>query len=167
MSPHSHGTSGSLVVKTMRCLRLVGSMKFYVSFPEYSLFYRALLQKRPIILRSLLIVFTAYWIYCIQRLRADFWLVWNCISQTSPNSAHFWIDRDQKYYVLLGQTSNQLGLVDLYVHRYVHTYIYIFIYIYTYIYVLTYKYTCIASSKIALRSLFSQVYVCVCIYIYI
>jgi len=36
-------------------LRLVGSLKWYVSFAEYSLFYRAILQKRPIILRSLLI----------------------------------------------------------------------------------------------------------------
>jgi len=36
-------------------LRLVGSFKLKVSFAEYRLFYRALLQKRPIILRSLLI----------------------------------------------------------------------------------------------------------------
>ena len=41
-------------------LRLVGSCKLQVSFAECSLFYRALLQKRPIILRSLLIVGTPY-----------------------------------------------------------------------------------------------------------
>jgi len=41
-------------------LRLVGLSKLQVSFAEYSLFYRALLQKRPIILRSLLIVATPY-----------------------------------------------------------------------------------------------------------
>ena len=35
-------------------LRLVGSFKLYVSFAEYRLFYGALLQKRPVILRSLL-----------------------------------------------------------------------------------------------------------------
>ena len=40
------------------CLRLVGSLKLQVSVAEYSLFYRALLQMRPIILRSLLIVAT-------------------------------------------------------------------------------------------------------------
>ena len=28
-------------------LKLVGSFKFQVSFAEYSLFYRAVLQKRP------------------------------------------------------------------------------------------------------------------------
>jgi len=38
---------------TMEWLRLVGSLKLHVSFAEYSLFYRALFQKRPIILRSL------------------------------------------------------------------------------------------------------------------
>ena len=41
-------------------LRFVGSLKLLVSFAEYSLFYRALLQKRPIILRSLLIVATTH-----------------------------------------------------------------------------------------------------------
>ena len=44
----------------MGWLRLVGSLKSYVSFAEYRLFYRALLQKRPIILRRLLIVATPY-----------------------------------------------------------------------------------------------------------
>jgi len=42
----------------MGWLWLVGSLKLYVSFAEYRLFYRALLQKRPIILRSILIVIT-------------------------------------------------------------------------------------------------------------
>jgi len=41
-------------------LRLVGSLKSYFSFAEYCLLYRALLQKRPMILRSLLIVATLY-----------------------------------------------------------------------------------------------------------
>ena len=41
-------------------LRLVGSLKLQDSFAEYSLFHRALLQKRPIILRSLLIVATPH-----------------------------------------------------------------------------------------------------------
>jgi len=38
----------------------VGSLKFNVSFAEYGLFYRTLLQKRTIILRSLLIVVAPY-----------------------------------------------------------------------------------------------------------
>ena len=44
----------------MGWLRLVGSLKSQVSFAEYRLFYRALLQKRPMILRSLPIVATPY-----------------------------------------------------------------------------------------------------------
>ena len=39
----------------MGWLRLVGSLKLYVSLENIGLFYRALLQKRPVILRSLLI----------------------------------------------------------------------------------------------------------------
>jgi len=41
-------------------LRLVGSLKLQVSFAEYPLFYRSLLQKRPRIIRSLLIEATPY-----------------------------------------------------------------------------------------------------------
>ena len=46
--------------RPMRWLRLVGSLKSYVSFADYCLFHRALLQKRPTISRSLLIVATPY-----------------------------------------------------------------------------------------------------------
>ena len=42
----------------MRWRRLVGSLKIQVSFAEYSLFDRALLQKRPMFLGSLLLVAT-------------------------------------------------------------------------------------------------------------
>jgi len=44
----------------MEWLRLVGSLKLHVSLKIIGLFCRALLQKRPIILRSLLIVATPY-----------------------------------------------------------------------------------------------------------
>ena len=44
----------------MGWLRLVGSLKLYVSFVEYCLFYRSVLQKRPVILRSLLYEVTLY-----------------------------------------------------------------------------------------------------------
>jgi len=64
----------------MGWLRLVGSLKSQVSFAEYFLFYRALLQKRPIILRSLRIVATPYafskassillWIPCVASHRS-------------------------------------------------------------------------------------------------
>ena len=52
----------------MEWLRLVSSFKLQVSFAEYSLFHRALVQKRPIILWSLLIVATPY-VFCSWRYR--------------------------------------------------------------------------------------------------
>jgi len=55
----------------MGWLRLVGSLKLYVSFAEYRLFYRTLLQKRPIILRSLLIVATSYSLVLICGMRTE------------------------------------------------------------------------------------------------
>ena len=48
----------------MGWLRLVGCLKLYISFAEHRHFYRALLQKRPIILRSLLVVATPYSYSC-------------------------------------------------------------------------------------------------------
>ena len=44
----------------MGWLRIVGSIKWWVSFAEYSLFYRALLQKRPTLLSILLTEATQY-----------------------------------------------------------------------------------------------------------
>jgi len=46
--------------RAMGWLQLVGSIKLQVSFAEYRLFYRALLQKRPLILSILLTVATPY-----------------------------------------------------------------------------------------------------------
>ena len=43
--------------------RLVGSLKLQVSFAEHSLFYKALLQKKPVGFRSLLIIATPY-VFC-------------------------------------------------------------------------------------------------------
>ena len=52
--------SCSCDVIIMGWLRLVDSLKLQVYFAEYRLFYRAFLQNRPVILRSLLIVATPY-----------------------------------------------------------------------------------------------------------
>ena len=50
----------SIRLRAMGWLRCVGSLKLWVSFAEYRLSYRALLQKRSIISRSLRIVATPY-----------------------------------------------------------------------------------------------------------
>ena len=53
----------------MGWLRLVGSLKLYVSLENIGLFCRALLQKRPILLRSLLMVATPYVTVSVYRTR--------------------------------------------------------------------------------------------------
>jgi len=47
--------SCAVATRSMGWLRLVRSLKSLVSFAEYRLFYKALMQKRPVIWRSLLI----------------------------------------------------------------------------------------------------------------
>jgi len=50
LPPHLNRGAGGARQQPMGWLRLVGSIKLQVSFAEYRLFYRALLQKRPVIL---------------------------------------------------------------------------------------------------------------------
>jgi len=54
----TRSTRSSYVGFVMGWPRVVGMLKLWVSFAEYSLFYTALLQKKLVILRSLLIVAT-------------------------------------------------------------------------------------------------------------
>jgi len=56
-------THMNYITYSMGWLRLVGSIKLSVSFAEYCFFYRALLQKRPIILSILLTEATPSHIY--------------------------------------------------------------------------------------------------------
>jgi len=49
VAPHTHVCHTLVTWPTMGWLRLVGSLKLEVSFAEYSLYYKALFQKRPII----------------------------------------------------------------------------------------------------------------------
>jgi len=61
LNPDSLAFSTSpMSIMAMGWLRLVGSIKLQVSFVEYCLFYRALLQKRPVILSILLTKATPY-----------------------------------------------------------------------------------------------------------
>jgi len=65
----------------MGWLRLVRSLKLKVSLAEYSLFDRALLQKRPTILRRLLIVATPYrvimWLDDATEMWQNMFCVWD------------------------------------------------------------------------------------------
>jgi len=51
----SHICTSNIYMTDIGWLRLVGSLKLLVSLAEYRLFYRSLLQKRPVISRSLLL----------------------------------------------------------------------------------------------------------------
>ena len=57
---HIYMLSSMGVAPDMGWLRLVGSLYLQVSIAEYSRFSKALVHKRPIISRSLLIVATPY-----------------------------------------------------------------------------------------------------------
>jgi len=64
----------------MGWLRVVGSLILYISFAEHCLFYRALLQRRPIILKSLLIVATPY------QISPQFWYLFSNIIRRYPDA---------------------------------------------------------------------------------
>ena len=59
----------------MGWLRLVRSFKLQVSFAEYRLLDRARLQKRPIILRSLLIEATPFEVYRLSHVYFTLWVI--------------------------------------------------------------------------------------------
>jgi len=71
---------------TMGWLWLVGSWKLQVTFAEYRFLYRALLQKRPIILRSLLIVATPY--PESTQARWKWWLIYTCQDSSIHVTTH-------------------------------------------------------------------------------
>ena len=69
----------------MGWLRCVGSIKLQVSLAEYSLFYRALLQKRRIILSILLTKATPYMhLSCQNRKSTELIQSYYTITQTMP-----------------------------------------------------------------------------------
>ena len=82
----------------MGWLRLVGSLKLYVSFAKEPYKIDCILQQRPIILRSLLIVATQYQKTALY------------IFQTSSTSTHFtvWV-RETLHHIISHQESVQLG----------------------------------------------------------
>ena len=76
-----------LTYAPMGWLRLVGSIKLQVSFAEYSLFYRALLQKRRIMLSILLSEATPYLrLSCHRNNRQD---KTNAVTETDIDT-HTW-----------------------------------------------------------------------------
>jgi len=100
----------------MGWLRLVGSIKLKDFFAEYRLFYRALLQKRPIISSILLSVATPY-------SASDT----SCVS-TYKKSVHMYT----LIYIYICICTHLY--VYIFIYTYIRTYSHTFMYIYKYIY---------------------------------
>ena len=119
----------------MGWLRLVGSLKVQVFFAEYSLFYRALLQKRPIILRSLLIVGTPYIIKCSYIVKKpQLSLRWSHICICSLKVQVFFAEYRlfyrallQKRPIILRSPEKAAPLASLVAYMYMYMYIYIWV----------------------------------------
>ena len=108
----------------MGWLRSVGSIKLVVSFAAYRLFYRALLQKRPIILSILLTEATLY----VVRYNSV-WYVHMCICTNVCVCVYVHLYRCIYMYI--------------YIYIYENIYIYIYIYKNIYIYIYIYENICI------------------------
>jgi len=108
-------------------LRLVGSFKSYVSFAEYSLFYRALLQKRSIILRSLLIITTLH-------ICASCLIVPRNAFRSGRRSYLKYSDVYIYIYIFISLSVLTTYAMHVGIYMYMCVYIYIYIHIYIYIY---------------------------------
>jgi len=116
----------------MGWLRSVGSIKLYVSFAEYRLFYRTLLQKRPVIVSILLTEATPH----PKSLR-------NRHRQIYDIQIHIYIYTDiylQYRYVSIFIYSNYIDT---------HIYIYVYVYTHTFIHICTYSHVCMLTYGVA------------------
>jgi len=132
----------------MGWLRLVGSFKLKVSFAECSLFYTALLQKSPIILRCLLIVATPYQAACWRIIASS-----GCLRRqlTQPPSPTHCPSRPHSQY-------------DIHMYTYIHICL---TYIHDYIHTNNPRSASQSYVNIHTHSYISRIYICVCMYIYI
>ena len=132
----------------MGWLRLVGSLKFYVSFAKEPYKRDYILQKRPIILKSLLVVATPYRYLCSERQSHRFLCscIWRYLCSYICTGA--WICMSGKNVYIY-----------IYTCVYMYTYLYIYIYIHISMYVYIYIYIC--------TNMFIYIYLYICIYIYI
>jgi len=118
-------------VTHMGWLRLVGSLKIWVSFAEYCLFYRAFLQKRPLILRSLLIEATPYvwhdsFIWVTRLIHMDTGVCWwtRAYQTLSVNKLNrnvwitIYIHIDLYIYTQIGYIYIYIDTIGMHIHTY-------------------------------------------------
>jgi len=132
----------------MGWLRLAGSLRLQVSFAECSLFYRALLQKRPIILRSLLTEATPYQYISV--------CIYICIQ--------IYMCAYKYIYIQMLLTLLVYVCTHIYAYKYMLLYAYTNIYAYKYI-VREYKYVCIQMYCVH-TNIYAYTHICMYIQIY-
>ena len=118
-------------------LRLVGSLKSSVSFAECHLFHRALLQKRPIILRSLIIVATP----CTHKDTHNIDTCAHAYTNTNTH-AYTYIHLSVSRYVYIHTYRHvHIGMKNIYSYAQIHIFIcvceriYAYVCIYVHIYI--------------------------------
>ena len=122
--PHMRLTYAHIAMCIVGWLRLVGSLKSHVSFAGYSLFYRALLQKRPIIL-----IYVPIGMRSSLHLHSGMRTGWRRLIG-SPKLQIIFLKRATKYRALLlkmtykdkGSYGSSPPCISLHLHiRYAHT----------------------------------------------
>jgi len=126
----------------MGWLRLVGSLKLQVSFAEYRVFNRAILQKRPIILRSLFLEATLYLQVCMSTCECVcvFVKAWDVcdVAGESEGGCGFGVCVTRCLCICVGGHIH----IHIYIYMYLHVYIHVFMYTHTNKYIYTYMYVC-------------------------
>jgi len=145
----------------MGWLRFVGSFKLEFSFAEYSLLDRALLQKKLIILRSLLIVATLPHRWYMGRAETVSFVKMSYVTfMRKPCHTYAWIMAHMYIY--------DIYMIDIHMYTYVHMYISIHVYvhiytcvcIYIHIHTYTYIYICIHICTYICTYIYIYIYVC-------
>ena len=152
-------TLSRAIMSGMRWLQAVDSLRIWVSFAEYRLFYRALLQQRPIFLGSLLIVaapyanlFRLYVMTKSDQARAN-WFFRSLSLKRPPKenhaSTHIYISHTYTHILSLSLSHS----LESHIYSYTSTHIYIHIPIVT-----TKIYTFYIYSKIHIPIVITKIY---------
>ena len=121
----------------------VGALKWQVSFAEYRLFYRAFLQKRPVILRSNILhsilhtrildmyifIFMCVWVCVYISIYIYICLICTCIHI-------YWMLIANQKVGWLCPANQSFGYVNIHICMCVHVYVCVYMYLYMCIYVL-------------------------------
>ena len=157
-APLQHTPAHYNTIQPIGCLRILASSKLQVSFADYSLFSRALLQKNPVIFPCMVMSVASH-----TRLLKMIGLF--CRIQSLLQGSFAKETYKFPIYILVSAKSPCLNLCEcsvfvymciyIYIYMCIYMYIYIFIYIFIYIYIYINLYT------------YMFIYIYIHIYVYI